>query len=48
MKSTLITIGTLVVAITLVFILPKFILGWIGCYQLGSWASDITNKYREN
>lgn len=47
MKSTLITIGGLAVAITLVIILPKFILGWIGCYQLGSWASEIDNKFNK-
>lgn len=48
MKNTLITIGALVVSITLVVVLPKFVLAWIGCYQLGSWAGDIANKFREN
>lgn len=48
MKNTLITIGALVVSITLVLTLPKFILVWIGCWQIGSWAGDIANKLREN
>jgi len=48
MKNTLITIGALVVVVTLTLLLPKFILAWIGCYQLGSWAGDIVNKFREN
>ena len=48
MKNTLITIGALVVSITLVVVLPKFVLAWIGCYQIGSWAGDIANKFREN
>lgn len=48
MKNTLITIGALVVSITLVVVLPKFVLAWIGCYQLGSWAGDVANKFREN
>ena len=48
MKNTLITIGALVVSITLVLTLPKFILVWIGCWQIGSWVGDIANKIREN
>lgn len=48
MKNTLISIGAIVVSITLVVVLPKFVLAWIGCYQLGSWAGDIANKFREN
>ena len=48
MKNTLITIGALVVSITLVLTLPKFILVWIGCWQIGSWVGDIANKLREN
>ena len=46
MKNTLIALGTLVVALTLVIVLPKYILAWIGCFQLGSWAGDIANKFR--
>jgi hypothetical protein len=46
MKNTLISICTLVAAVTLVIVLPKYILLWIGCFQLGSWAGDIANKFR--
>lgn len=46
MKNVLITLGTLAAAVTLVAIFPKTILAWIGCWQLGSWAGDIANKFR--
>jgi hypothetical protein len=46
MKNTLISICTLVVALILITVLPKYILAWIGCFQLGSWAGDIANKFR--
>ena len=46
MKNILITLGTLATAVTLVAIFPKTILAWIGCWQLGSWAGDIANKFR--
>ena len=48
MKNTLLLIGAVTVAVTLTIVLPKFILVWIGCYQIGSWIGDITNKFREN
>lgn len=48
MKNTLFFIGALVVVVTLTLLLPKFILAWIGCYQIGSWVGDIANKLRKN
>jgi len=48
MKNTLFFIGAITVATTLVIILPKSILAFIGCYQIGSWVGDIANKLREN
>lgn len=48
MKNTLFFIGALALSVTLVVTLPKFILAWIGCYQIGSWVGDITNKLRKN
>ena len=48
MKNTLFFIGALAVSVTLIIILPKSILAFIGCYQIGSWVGDIANKLREN
>jgi hypothetical protein len=44
MKNTLIIIGGVVVSITLIVVLPKYILGLLGCWQIGSWLGDITSK----
>ena len=38
------TYGGVAVSITLVLTLPKFLLGMLGCWQIGSWLGDITNK----
>ena len=48
MKNTLLFIGAIATTVTLVITLPKFILVWFGCWQIGSWVGDITNKLREN
>ena len=48
MKNTLLIISAVAIAVTLTIALPKFVLAWIGCYQLGSWIGDIANKFREN
>lgn len=44
MKNTLFLIGAVVTSITLVLVLPKYILGLLGCWQIGSWLGDITSK----
>ena len=47
MKNALFLIGGAIVSITLVFTLPKFILGLLGCYQIGSWVGTISGKLAE-
>jgi hypothetical protein len=44
MKNALFLIGGAIITITLVFTLPKFILGLLGCYQIGSWIGTISAK----
>ena len=42
MKNTLIITGGVILSIALILTLPKFVLGLIGCWQIGSWMGDIT------
>jgi hypothetical protein len=44
MKNTLLIISAVAIAVTLTIALPKFILGLLGCYQIGSWVGTISAK----
>ena len=46
MKDVLIVLGVVAVSMTLVIVLPKTILAWLGCWQLGSWLGKIARNFR--
>lgn len=46
MKDVLIVLGVVAVSMTLVIVLPKTVLAWLGCWQLGSWVGKVARELR--